>query len=240
MKITEKTLDLLESFSSINDQIIIGSKELVAKPENKDIVGRFVLPKGGIEIDGDMGIVIKEFLSILGLFEDGFKLDENVDTNEINIIGKSQKTLYTTLYTKTLPTYTMGAEEAFDEAEDTITFTLDGELIEKLNKHRSVLGADEVLLKGEKGKASLVLRNSTTKSQSEIKLNGAKASEDLEAYLSNPGMVAFFTVLFEGVYQVSSRLTEIEGMDYLITKIQHTELNNKKDGNLYYFIVTSL
>ena len=235
MEIHDQALEIINSFSAVSEKLILKEDELVAKSPSTDIVGRFVPAKGEIEIDKEVGIESKQFLSILNLF-DAYKLQQKDDM--VTVLGSKQKIQYMTLYTEQLPTYNPKGEELFDSVEETsLSFTLDdATIVETLKKHASTIGADVVKLKAVKKKAFIVLSNTTTGTTSEIQLEDCIIGHDFEITLTETGNKPFFTVLYEGTYSVVVKKADIKGNTIYLTKLSHSELANKKDGVLYYFI----
>ena len=147
MKLSEKTIGVLQNFSKINQNILIKQgKKLKTISIMKNILAEADITE---DFDKDFGIYdLNEFLTVLSLGQ--ADLDFSNDSH-VTINGGNSKIKY--FYSD--PNVLVVPPEKFNEPECDVRFALSSSTIENIQKAASVMQLPDVIIAPENGKITI-------------------------------------------------------------------------------------
>ena len=229
IKIGKKSLAVLKSFSSLNDDMRISDKVLFAK---SDTVTAIYTPGAGeLKIENEFGISgVSGFLDLLSLFGDGSTLTR--DGGVITISDTKKKINYLDTPLEMLDELKNKGLELFNASEDKrIRAILDEVTNKELNTIVNKMSLDKIMFKTDsEGNIKLVSSNENDNSV-EFKLEG-KGNPNCEYSISNSN---FMGSLFPGIYLIDIRVISTPRGDKPFLQLLNKSIN-EDDGTLQYFI----
>lgn len=194
MQLSEKTVEVLRNFSSINPNVVINSGNTVKTiSEAKNVLSTAVLDD---EFPKTFGIYdLNEFLSVISLVDEPRLKFEDTHVFVGDGSGRSRiKYFYSDLEMLTKPS----KDIIMPEAE--VTFELDKEVLRRVKKASSVLGHTEMSVSASNGVISLSVidNNDKTSNVFSIDVNGLVKSEDFKFVFSISNLK-----MIDGSYDVS-------------------------------------
>jgi len=238
VKIGNKAMSILKSFSKINPEMRIREDFLYCKTVDAGLSGIFELPKGEIETE-EFGVgAMNDLLSIVDLCKD---FEMNIDDECLTIEDKTKKFTYLTTPLETIDERSMAGQQLFEQSDNIkISFIVDETNIQDLNAAMGKLNLDSLKIVSEDGVVKFRSSNSITENSVDLVLEGKADSDcEFEFQKGDTGSVQIFNLLFSGIYSCQVREVDYNGKSLFLIKLVNTSISGEDNGKLFYLSTLS-
>ncbi len=234
IKISDKAQMVLKGISVINQGVILRNDYLHTKFENAidedkpkgvdGIIVNYDFPKDEeiIVVKENLGIGnISDFLNLIKTFNKDSLSMEPQGTTIIMKDNRKKNTFYTTT-TDALPERSFGGDELYNNGETLIKFVLTDSEIEKIKDDLKILAVDNLYIKTNEGKVSIIGTNSVSSNDTKIEVNPDMVAK-AEGEFRFP-TCKIFDVIIPGHYKFDIRNCDYEGEILVIAKLENASI----------------
>jgi len=233
IKLSPRTINVLENFSKINATMILKSGSIdITEPLHRNLTGIYECDEYGLSIDGDIGIGTSMFCDILKVYPD-CDVELNGNVIKVSMVGNEKECInYVTPYKSHIIVAKTTGRELFEKEDTSLTkFIFDESILNNINLISKSIEADELTLESENGRVYFEILNSRSGSTSRVNVEATSS----EAFNISIG-IGTLGKLVPSPYNVNiKRLTIGTNKKIDMAKFSSMEYNNSS-GRLYYLL----
>lgn len=150
MKLSQSTLTILNNYATINSNIVFNSGNTVkTMSEAKNILSSAQIEE---EFPFEIGVYdLSEFLSVLAMFD-----DPNIECKDSNFVITSEDNLQKIEYYYSDKSVLTSPSKDINMPDPEVSVTLTDETLKQIKRSASILGHNEVAIRGDNGVISVL------------------------------------------------------------------------------------